>query len=76
MNSGTFHGTIAPATPTGSRRTSTGPEHALAELLERVLTREVRVVVEHHRGREHLAHDREGDRRAHLLGDRAGDVSS
>ena len=24
-NSGTFHGTIAPTTPTGSRRTSVGP---------------------------------------------------
>ncbi len=49
-------------------------ERALPELFELVLACEVRVVVEHHRRGEHLAHDREGDRRTHLLADRAGDV--
>ena len=49
-------------------------ERALPELFERELACEVRVVVEHHRGREDLAHDRERDRRTHLLTDRSGDV--
>ena len=69
MNCGTFHGTIAAATPTGSRRTSAGPSMPGAHLLERVLARQAGEVVEHHVGGHHLAHVRERDRRAHLGGD-------
>ena len=50
------------------------PEHAGTALLERVLPGEAGVVVEHHGGGEDLPHDRERDRRAHLLGDGPGDL--
>src|SRR3954462_5876982 len=80
-NSGTFHGTMAPTTPTGSpppqRRLAPHErraEHALATILERELAREPRVVVEHHRGGEDLTHHGERDRRAHLLGDGPRDL--
>ena len=71
-NSGTFHGTIAPTTPTGSRRTSVGPRMPGRRSSNGVLTGEARVVVEHHGGGEDLPHGRPGDGRAHLLGDGAG----
>ena len=74
MNSGTFHGTIAPTTPTGSRRTSAGPSTPWRHSSNAYSRARLGVVVEHHGGREHLAHDRERDRRAHLLGDGRGDL--
>ena len=59
MNSGTFHGMMPAATPTGSWRTRVGPIMPVADLLEGELAGQAGEVVEHGGGGEHLAHERE-----------------
>ena len=76
MKSGTFHGAMAPTTPTGSLVTSTCgfsmPARTSSKAYE---VGQVGVVVEDHGRCQHLAHAGEGDRRAHLPGDDLGHVA-
>ena len=72
MKSGTFHGAMAPTTPTGSLVTSTSGLSTPARTSSKAkLAGQPGVVVEDHRRRQHLAELRPRDRGTHLGGDRS-----
>ena len=74
MNRGTFQGMMPAATPTGSRRTMTEPIMP-ERLSSKAKSRTIAGVVVEHRGRgEHLAHLRERERGAVLVGDEGGEL--
>ena len=69
MNSGTFHGTMPAATPTGTFCTRTGPITPARSALNGKRLGQVGEPLEHHRRGQHLPEQGERRRRAHLVGD-------